>query len=122
MNHDDASLRDLARETIDHLAAFRDDVRVRLHLAGMEAQDLWRKAEPTVISIEKRLVAALDQVAPQGAEHVRLELHLGLAEARDRVHELESRAHVFGDALARSTYDRLLAVRNKLARLAPPFD
>lgn len=122
MTNDEATLRDLARATIDELAAFRDEVRVRRHLAGMEAQDLWKKAEPTVLAIEKRLVDALDRVAPQGAEHVRLELHLGLAEARDRIHELEAKAHVFGDALARATYDRLHDVKTRLARVAPPFD
>ena len=60
--HDEESLRGVAHETLESLAAFRDDVRVRIHLAGMEAKDLWREAEPTVEKVEGRLKKVLDQV------------------------------------------------------------
>jgi hypothetical protein len=44
---------------LDQLRALRDDVRVRLHLAGMEARDEWNKLEPRIMDLEKRVAGEL---------------------------------------------------------------
>lgn len=39
-----------------------DEIRVRLHLAGMEAKDAWSKIEPRVYEFEKKAEAARDRI------------------------------------------------------------
>lgn len=118
--HDEESLRGVAHETLESLAAFRDDVKVRIHLAGMEAKDLWKEAEPTVEKVEGRLKKVLDQVVPGGSEQVRLELHLGLAEAKDRVHALEPKLHEFGDAITDAGRTAIAKLKTNLAKIESP--
>ncbi|WP_437731579.1 hypothetical protein [Sorangium sp. So ce1335] len=43
---------DLTR-SLESLQTLRDEIRVRLHLAGMEAKDAWGKLEPTLLDAEK---------------------------------------------------------------------
>lgn len=122
MEHDEATLAKVARDTIDRLTTLRDEVRVRLHLAGMEAKDFWRRAEPVVQRVETRLASALDGVVEGGSEQVRLELHLGLAEARDRIHELEPKTRALGEAMSEKGRAALAKAKHELARIGPPFD
>lgn len=118
--HDEESLRGVAHETLESLAAFRDDVKVRIHLAGMEAKDLWHEAEPSVTRVENRLKKVLDEVVPGGSERVRLELHLGLAEAKDHVHALEPKLHALGDALTDAGRTAIAKLKTNLAKIEPP--
>jgi hypothetical protein len=120
MTQDDASLRAAAHDTIEKLAAFRDDVKVRIHLAGMEVKDIWKEAEPAVTRVETRLKKALDVVVPGGAEQVRLELTLGLAEAKDHVHALEPKLHAFGDAITDAGRTAIAKLKQNLASLDSP--
>jgi hypothetical protein len=39
-----------------------DEIRVRIHLAGMEAKELWSKLEPRVQEFETMLASAADKV------------------------------------------------------------
>ncbi|MGZ3420324.1 MAG: hypothetical protein ACXVEE_20785 [Polyangiales bacterium] len=42
--------------TLDELRKLRDEIRVQLHLAGMEAKDRWnRELEPQFFSLEKKI-------------------------------------------------------------------
>jgi len=120
MTHDEKSLRDMAKDTVDRLATLRDEVKLRLHLANMEAGDAWKAAEPHLFRAEERLRQALDTVVPGASEQVRLELHLGLAEARDRVAAIEPKARALGEALTdagRTAVDKLKA---NLAKIEGP--
>jgi hypothetical protein len=47
-----AELKDDVKRGLDHLRALRDEVRVRLHLAGMQAKDEWNKLEPRLLEVE----------------------------------------------------------------------
>ena len=45
------TMRDFKREMQESLAqlrTLRDEIRVRLHLAGMDAKDAWKKMEPAL--------------------------------------------------------------------------
>jgi hypothetical protein len=45
------------------LATLRDEVRVRLHLAGMDLKDQWNKLEPRVAEVEKKAAAEVSEVS-----------------------------------------------------------
>jgi hypothetical protein len=40
-------------KSLGNMRTLRDEIRVRLHLAGMDAKDEWRKLEPQVAEVEK---------------------------------------------------------------------
>ena len=42
-----------ARRTLEEIRTLRDEVRVQLHLASMDAKDQWKKLEPHVADAEK---------------------------------------------------------------------
>ncbi|WP_394841684.1 hypothetical protein LZC95_32000 [Pendulispora brunnea] len=39
---------------ISRMQTLRDEVRVRLHLAGMDAKEEWDKLEPSLVDIERK--------------------------------------------------------------------
>lgn len=61
-------LKDEARKTIERLQTMRDEVRLQLHLAGMEAKDQWKRLEP-------RIQQVADRVATDGSEGAKAALH-----------------------------------------------
>jgi DNA-directed RNA polymerase alpha subunit len=46
-------LRDWMMENLGRLKTMRDEIRVDIHLASMEAKDQWKKLEPLVRDAEK---------------------------------------------------------------------
>lgn len=50
---------------LTQLRQARDEVRLKLHLAGMEARTAWEKLEPAVDDLERRLHAAGDRVGDE---------------------------------------------------------
>lgn len=48
-----AELKDEVKKGLEHLRTLRDEVRVRLHLAGMEAKQEWNKLEPHLLDVEQ---------------------------------------------------------------------
>lgn len=52
---DTAIWKDEARKAVDRLQSVRDEIRVQLHLAGMDAKDRWRSLEPRVQEVTDRL-------------------------------------------------------------------
>jgi hypothetical protein len=50
MSHD---LKDELKKGLDHLQTLRDEVRVRLHLAGLDAKNEWNKLEPHLFEVEQ---------------------------------------------------------------------
>jgi hypothetical protein len=41
------------RKNRDALLALRDEIRLKIHLAGMDAKDAWAELEPAVLDIER---------------------------------------------------------------------
>jgi hypothetical protein len=58
MNVDTESLKKEVAAGMTRLQGLRDEVRVRLHLAGMELKDEWAKLEPYLLDIEKKALDA----------------------------------------------------------------
>jgi hypothetical protein len=42
------------------MQTLRDEIRVRLHLAGMDAKDEWNKLEPQLVEVERAAEALTD--------------------------------------------------------------
>jgi hypothetical protein len=54
MNHTAVELKKELHKSLDLLRTLRDEVRVNLHLAGMDAKAEWAKLEPHLADVEKR--------------------------------------------------------------------
>ncbi len=52
--------RGALRSRLDDLKTLRDEVRVKVHLAGMDAKDLLAEMEPQIDRLEHELEAAAD--------------------------------------------------------------
>jgi MoxR-like ATPase len=46
-------MRDWMKENLGRLKTLRDEIRVDLHLAGMDAREKWKELEPVVRDAEK---------------------------------------------------------------------
>jgi hypothetical protein len=49
----------------DDLHGMADDLRVRVHLAGMDAKDAWNKLEPKLFDFEKRAEGAVQKTSDE---------------------------------------------------------
>lgn len=72
---DTAIWKDEARKAIDRLQSVRDEIRVQLHLAGMDAKDRWRSLEP-------RIQEVTDRLAHEGSEGAKKAFHEIAEEAK----------------------------------------
>jgi len=66
MSHSSNELKKQLEATITALQEFRDETRVKLHLAGMEAHDRWNELEPHLLDAQDRarkVAAKLDEIA-----------------------------------------------------------
>jgi len=50
---DNKQMRDWMQENMGKLKTLRDEIRVDLHLAGMDAKDKWKELEPKFRDAEK---------------------------------------------------------------------
>lgn len=50
-------------KSLDELRQLRDEIRVRLHLAGMEARERWNELEPRLSDAEVRVREATEAAA-----------------------------------------------------------
>ncbi len=48
---------------LDELTQMRDEIRVKLHLAGMDAKDAWRDLEPKLDKLEQNATAEGEHIA-----------------------------------------------------------
>jgi uncharacterized protein YhaN len=46
-------LKNEIEKSLAQMQALRDEVRLKLHLAGMDAKDEWRKLEPQLADVER---------------------------------------------------------------------
>jgi hypothetical protein len=56
-----AELKKELEKGLTRLQSLRDEVRVRLHLAGMDLKDQWNKLEPHLEEVEKKAEEASDE-------------------------------------------------------------
>ena len=47
---------------LDHLRRMADEIRLKIHLAGMEAKEAWSELEPKLRQLEHRAEAATSDV------------------------------------------------------------
>jgi archaellum component FlaC len=48
---------------MDNLRRMADEIRVKIHLAGMDAKDTWAKLEPKLHELERKAERVKDKVA-----------------------------------------------------------
>jgi hypothetical protein len=48
-----ADLKAELKKGIEHLQTLRDEVRVRMHLGGLDAKEEWNKLEPHLLDVER---------------------------------------------------------------------
>ena len=76
------SLRELLEEEANDLRAARDDLRVRVHLAKLEADDVWKDLEKQWQHVEGRL-GVLSDASQEVADDVGKALKGVFGELRD---------------------------------------
>jgi hypothetical protein len=53
MNQTTTDLKNELEKSLTLLRTLRDEVRVKLHLAGMDAKDQWKQLEPRLAEVEE---------------------------------------------------------------------
>ncbi len=66
---DSKQMRDWMQQNLGKLATLRDEIRVDLHLAGMDAKDKWKEMEPKLRDAEK-LVEEVTEVSRKAMEEM----------------------------------------------------
>lgn len=56
-------IREQLEEGLDELKTMRDEIRVKLHLATMEAKGQWEQLEPRVEEMERQVKEASEEAA-----------------------------------------------------------
>lgn len=54
---------DPSSSAMESLRRMADEIRLKIHLAGMDAKDAWNKLEPKLHELEHKAEAAKDRVA-----------------------------------------------------------
>lgn len=67
MSADEANktLKQDLQETRDDLRRTADEIKVKLHLAGMDAKDAWDEIQPRIADFERRFDAKADEVGEE---------------------------------------------------------
>ena len=81
---DSDKLRANLKADLAELERLRDEIRVRMHLGGMDAKSAWHELEPRVDELQRR-VAEEGQVAKQASLALVRELGEALRRFRDRL-------------------------------------
>jgi arabinogalactan endo-1,4-beta-galactosidase len=71
------------RRALDEVKRLRDEVRVRIHLAEMDARDAWHKLEPRIDKLDRQFDKAGTRVS--------IELKAALEQARTSLKALRDR-------------------------------
>ncbi|MCC6551473.1 MAG: hypothetical protein IT372_00440 [Polyangiaceae bacterium] len=62
MSHTTDDMKADLQKSLEALQTIRDEIRVRIHLAGMDAKDAWAKLEPRLYEAE-RLAAEVSETS-----------------------------------------------------------
>ena len=71
------------KKGVAELRKLRDEIRVQLHLAGMEAKSFWEGVEPKLADVEQKLEQGVD-VTARYADVLLDELTRAFTRVRDR--------------------------------------
>jgi hypothetical protein len=71
MNDAKAELKKELEKGVTRLQTLRDEVRVRLHLAGMDLKEQWKKLEPHLEEVEKKAADVTDDARAMLGEAVK---------------------------------------------------
>ena len=67
-----ADFKEETKKVVSDLQTLRDEIRLKLHLAGAEGRDAWSKLEPQLDQFEQKLEstteAAIDELRTRGTE------------------------------------------------------
>jgi hypothetical protein len=61
----DKSVKQDLEDTRNDLRRMADEIRVKLHLAGMDAKDAWEDIQPRLQDFERRFDATADEVSDE---------------------------------------------------------
>jgi hypothetical protein len=61
----DKSVKQDLQDTRDDLKRMADEIKVKLHLAGMDAKDAWDEIQPRLEDFEQRFDAKADEVTEE---------------------------------------------------------
>lgn len=61
-NPSNSGNQDQARTTLQKLQTLRDEIRLRIHLGGMELKGLWSDLESKIFEAEKKIEGAAEDV------------------------------------------------------------
>lgn len=61
----DKSVKQDLEDTRDDLKRMADEIKVKLHLAGMDAKDAWDEIQPRLEDFEQRFDAKADEVTEE---------------------------------------------------------
>lgn len=79
------TLGTMTDKTNHELRRLADEIRVRIHLAGMDLKDAWKRLEPRVSELEHRIEQRFDRDAKDTTDN--------LAEIADTLHEELQKLH-----------------------------
>lgn len=77
-------LREELDRDVAELRALRDEIRVKLHLASMDARSAWKELEPKFEKLQQNVTAQGESVAEAGVKLAR-DLKQAFVQFRDRL-------------------------------------
>lgn len=86
-------------DAVTRLTALREELRLKIHLAGMDAHDEWEELRPRLLKLESALRRRTGEA--------RVQLHLGVMELRDAWDAVEPRLHYVMDQIRAQDGHRL---------------
>ena len=85
MTDDTKASTSTLRADFEQLSRLADEVKVKVHLAGMEAKEYWQELEPRLEELEQRVVKDLGQEAREATRQVLDEVSGALDRLRQRL-------------------------------------
>ncbi|MCB9707023.1 MAG: hypothetical protein H6711_34600 [Myxococcales bacterium] len=78
------SIRDLLHKGLGDLRTMRDEIKLKLHLAGMDAKQAWEALEPRLGELEKQ-ASEVSEATVEAAQKAAGELQSAFAELRKKL-------------------------------------
>lgn len=89
MNGIKQNLQEGLEDAVSDLKMMRDEIRVKLHLAGMEAKDAFKQLEPRLADVEREVAKGGDAVAGALDKTVD-ELRVSFRKLRDQLRDKDA--------------------------------
>ena len=102
MPNEEETLRTLANDTINGLVAWRDEVKLKIHLATMEGKDEWGAVETNVGLAEARLHTVVTETIPAGGHQIGTDLRVALHDVRMLLAKIKPNLDAIGGDLSKA--------------------